>query len=266
MKLDQAHILLTGASGGIGQALARHLAAQGAVLLLQGRNAEHLEQLVVSLPHASRHQIISADLCNPAGRAALIDRIAALSPLDAVIHNAGTNQFAWLDQQSEAQIHQQILLNLEVPILLSRALLPYLSQEGVIMNIGSSLGSIGYPGYSVYCASKFALRGFSEALNRELQGSGRQVLYFAPRATQTSLNSATVNAMNDALGTHSDTPDTVAFQAVEALSRNQLRSWVGWPEKLFVRLNALFPQLVDRAIAKQLPIIHRFAHSSQKGD
>lgn len=266
MKLDQARILLTGASGGIGQALAHQLAAQGAVLMLQGRNAEHLEQLAASLPHAARHQIISADLCDPAGRAALLDRIVASSPLDAVIHNAGTNQFAWLEQQTDVQIHRQLLLNLEVPILLSRAILPYLSPEGVIMNIGSSLGSIGYPGYSVYCASKFALRGFSEALNRELQGSGRQVLYFAPRSTQTSLNSASVNAMNEALGTHSDTADTVARQAVAALSRNQLRHWVGWPEKLFVRLNALFPQLVDKAIAKQLPIIHRFAHASQKGD
>ncbi|WP_024873300.1 SDR family oxidoreductase [Tolumonas lignilytica] len=266
MKLDQARILLTGASGGIGQALARHLAAQGARLLLQGRNTEQLTQLAASLPHPEQHQIIAADLCDPAGRNTLLTQIADLSPLNVVINNAGTNQFAWLEQQSEAQIHQQIQLNLEVPILLSRAVLPYLAPQGVIMNIGSSLGSIGYPGYSVYCASKFALRGFSEALNRELQGSGRQVLYFAPRATKTSLNSATVNAMNEALGTQSDSADVVALQAVDALSRNQLRRWVGWPEKLFVRLNALFPHLVDKAIAKQLPIIHRFAHASQKGD
>ena len=189
MKLDQARILLTGASGGIGQALARHLASQGARLILQGRNTNQLTQLAASLPNAGQHQIIATDLCESVGRATLLTRIAELSPLDAVIHNAGTNQFAWLEQQSEAQIHQQLKLNVEVPILLSRAILPYLAPQGVIMNIGSSLGSIGYPGYSVYCASKFALRGFSEALNRELQGSGRQVLYFAPRATQTSLNS-----------------------------------------------------------------------------
>lgn len=84
--------------------------------------------------------------------------------LDVLINSAGCNQFAWLEDQSGEQVTRQLLLNIEAPIQLTRALLPRLRKPAVIMNIGSSLGAIGYAGYSVYCASKFALRGFSESL------------------------------------------------------------------------------------------------------
>lgn len=127
------------------------------------------------------------------------------------------------------------------------------------MNIGSSLGAIGYPGYSVYCASKFALRGFSEALHRELTGSGLKVLYLAPRATRTALNSEAVYALNSELGVQMDSPHWVAEQITTALIRETRWRWLGWPEALFTRLNALLPALVDKALAKQLPVIARHA-------
>lgn len=259
MKLEGKLVLLTGASGGIGEALAQELAAQGAHLLLHGRRASALERLRKELPHPERHQTVIADLGSPQERAKLLLHPALDEGLDVLINNAGCNQFAWLEDQSSEQVERQLLLNVEAPIQLTRMLLPRLRKPAVIMNVGSSFGAIGYAGYSVYCASKFALRGFSEALGRELEGTGIQVLHFAPRATRTRLNSEAAYEMNAELGTHTDSPQDVAEEAVIALCNETRRSWLGWPEKLFVRLNGLLPGLVDRALAKQKPIIERYA-------
>ncbi|MGL6556466.1 SDR family oxidoreductase [Aeromonas dhakensis] len=259
MKLEGKLVLLTGASGGIGEALAQELAAQGAHLLLHGRRAGALERLCKELPHPERHQTVIADLGSPQERARLLQHPALDEGLDVLINNAGCNQFAWLEDQSSEQVERQLLLNVEAPIQLTRMLLPRLRKPAVIMNIGSSFGAIGYAGYSVYCASKFALRGFSEALGRELEGTGIQVLHFAPRATRTRLNSEAAYEMNAELGTHTDSPQDVAEEAVIALCNETRRSWLGWPEKLFVRLNGLLPGLVDRALARQKPIIESYA-------
>ncbi|HDX8341000.1 TPA: SDR family oxidoreductase [Aeromonas dhakensis] len=259
MKLEGKLVLLTGASGGIGEALAQELAAQGAHLLLHGRRAGALERLCKELPHPERHQTVIADLGSPQERARLLQHPALDEGLDVLINNAGCNQFAWLEDQSSEQVERQLLLNVEAPIQLTRMLLPRLRKPAVIMNIGSSFGAIGYAGYSVYCASKFALRGFSEALGRELEGTGIQVLHFAPRATRTRLNSEAAYEMNAELGTHTDSPQDVAEEAVIALCNETRRSWLGWPEKLFVQLNGLLPGLVDRALARQKPIIERYA-------
>jgi short-subunit dehydrogenase len=262
MKLDNCRILLTGASGGIGQAIAQALAKQGGSIVLQGRNQAALKQLLNTLPNPEKHQIWLADLCDPAAVAEQAEALSHQQGIDILINNAGTNHFAWLEDQSEQQIAQQLSLNIQAPILLSRALLPYIKKPGIIMNIGSSFGSIGYAGYSVYCASKFALRGFSEALSRELAGSGINVLYFAPRATQTALNTEAVYAMNAELGTQSDSAEFVAKEVVIALNQEVKRRWLGWPERLFVKLNALFPGVVDKALAKQQHIIARHAKAS----
>ncbi|MGL5030006.1 MAG: SDR family oxidoreductase [Aeromonas sp.] len=259
MKLEGKRVLLTGASGGIGEALAQVLARRGAHLLLHGRRSSVLERLCKSLPHPERHQVVIADLGVSQERAKLLHLPALKEGIDILINNAGCNQFAWLEDQSAEQVERQLLLNIEAPIQLTRVLLPKLHKPGIIMNIGSSLGSIGYPGYSVYCASKFALRGFSEALGRELEGSGIKVLHFAPRATRTTLNSAAAFDMNAALGTHTDTPQLVAEEAVIALCNETHRSWLGWPEKFIVRLNALLPWVVDKVLARQLPVIARYA-------
>ncbi|MFQ2245569.1 SDR family oxidoreductase [Aeromonas enteropelogenes] len=259
MQLEGKRVLLTGASGGIGEELAQELAAQGAHLLLNGRRGPALERLRKSLPHPEHHQVLIADLGSSQERARLLQHPLLEEGIDVLINNAGCNQFAWLEDQSSEQVERQLRLNIEAPIQLTRTLLPQMRKPGIIMNVGSSFGSIGYPGYSVYCASKFALRGFSEALGRELEGSGIKVLHFAPRATRTRLNSEAAYEMNAELGTHTDSPQEVAEEAVIALCNETRRRWLGWPEQLFVRLNALLPGIVDKALAKQLPIIKRYA-------
>ena len=147
-------------------------------------------------------------------------------------------------------------------MLLSRRLLPTLlsSEHATLINVGSSFGSIGYPGFSGYCASKFALRGFTEALQRELADREIAIHYLAPRAVATDINSEAVVAMNAELGNAVDKPAVVA-DAVQALlhQRRSQNRYLGWPERLFVRLNALLPTLVAGSLRKQLPRILYYA-------
>jgi short-subunit dehydrogenase len=145
-------------------------------------------------------------------------------------------------------------------------LLPLLQKEqgARILNMGSTFGSIGYPGYSAYCASKFGLRGFTEALRRELSDSDIRVLYFAPRATATKLNSENVIALNKELGNAMDLPDIVAAQVEKMfISGGPHQVFWGWPEKLFARINQCIPMLVDNALQKQLPAIKKYATLSK---
>ena len=116
--------------------------------------------------------------------------------------------------------------------------------------MGSTFGSIGYPGYATYCASKSGLQRFSEAMNRELDGTGIKVIYLAPRATHTELNSEAVKQLNRRLGNRSDQPEIVAQYVISMLEKEHNSKWIGWPEKLFARINQLLPSIVSRSIKK----------------
>ena len=105
------------------------------------------------------------------------------------------------------------------------------------------------------------MKTFTEALSRELADTNIAVSYIAPRATATALNSDRVNDMNKALGNNTDTPDYVARQIVNHLQQEKALSYLGWPEKFFVRLNALLPSVVHNALVKKLGLIKQFARS-----
>lgn len=263
MALKNRLILLTGASGGIGQAIAQRLASRGAQLVLVGRAIDRLEAARAALPvtHPA-HLIVQADVTTPAGRASIAAALDALDrPLDALINGAGVSGFSLLPDALPAEIEALVATNITAPILLTQLVLARLHRvHGRIINIGSSFGGIGYPGFSTYCASKFALRGFTEALRRELGDSAVQVAYLAPRATHTPLNSSAVMAMNDALGNAVDPPERVAASVEQMLLAPTMRDRaIGWPERLFLRINAVFPTLIDGALRKQLGSIKRFA-------
>jgi short-subunit dehydrogenase len=146
-------------------------------------------------------------------------------------------------------------------VLLTRALLPLMrpGPRAAVVNVGSILGDIGNPGNVAYSTAKYALRGFSEALRRELHGSGIRVQYLAPRATRTALNSPAQDALNAELGTGSDAPDIVARALLALLEGGRAEMHLGWPERFFVRLNRLLPSVVDRALGKRAALVRRHA-------
>lgn len=253
-------VLLTGASGGIGRQLALALDHAGARLLLVGRDQNKLQDLARQLKRPPL--ILPADLRKPEDRLQLREAVQRLGRLDILIHGAGVSEFALLEQTDDEALHSMLETNLLTPMLLTRDLLPLLqrSSQPRILLIGSTFGSIGYAGFAGYCASKFGLRGFAEALRRELAGSAICVQYLSPRATATTMNSPQVNALNAALGNRVDSPSEVALQALKLLQSGKASNrFLGWPERFFIVLNHLFPRLVDRALGSKLALIRQFA-------
>lgn len=263
MNLHNRKVVLTGASGGIGNAIAKALAACGCHLTLVGRNTELLEQLSdqLSKQHpASNNVILAADLNSATDRSALANHANSWGA-DILINALGINQLDLLENMSDADINSMMTTNLITPMQLSKDFIPLLKakHDSAIVNIGSIMGSIGFAGSTSYCSSKFGLRGFTEALRREMADAPINIIYFAPRATKTAINTAAADELNDQLGNSVDDPTWVAEELVKALQTNRTNTYLGWPEAFFVRLNSLLPNLVDKALRKQLSIIRQYA-------
>ena len=264
MKVAAMRALITGASGGIGRALAQELHGRGASVLLVGRNAQALERAAQALGgRSARVDWCAADLATVAGRARVVEAASLWggSGINVLVNNAGCGDFGLLDEIDDAAIERLFAINAIAPMQLTRALLPTLRSQpmSAILNIGSVFGSLGYPGFTAYSATKFALRGFTEALRRELADSKVGVHYFAPRATKTGMNASAVDRMNAELKVAMDPPAQVAAAACAMLEAGKASAVCGWPEKLFVRINALLPGVVDGSLRKQLPVIRRHA-------
>jgi short-subunit dehydrogenase len=169
VDLSDSRVLLTGATGGIGHAIARTLCAQGAHVVLSGRRPEVLAELESELgDHVSG---IAADLADPSEVARLAQEAG---PVDVLVANAALPATGTLESFSDVEIDRALNINLRAPMQLARALLPAMREKGSgqIVLISSLSGKIATPTSSVYCATKFGLRGFGFALHEELRGTG----------------------------------------------------------------------------------------------
>jgi short-subunit dehydrogenase len=266
MNLGDSTVLITGAAGGIGACLARRLAASRAKLFLTDVNAAGLERVADGLRRARADVVaVAADVTKDEGRNALTARARAVG-IDVLINVAGVNPFGMFTEQSPTEIERTLAINACAPMLLCQALIPVLAEraEAHIVNVGSTFGAIGFPGFSVYSASKFAIRGFTEALRRELADTSIRVHYVAPRATRTALSTDRVRALNDELKIAMDTPESVAYAIERALQRGQRETYLGLAERISVVINALLPGLVDNTIRRQMPVIRRHAARSDE--
>lgn len=263
MQLKQARILLTGASGGLGQDLARELAGAGAAVLLAGRDAVRLAAIKAELG-ASADSVV-ADLTTAQGIAAA-NAAARAFGVNVLINNAGVGAFGLFDQQAWPTVEQVLATNLEAPLRLTQALLPWLKAQpaAAVVNVGSMFGSLPYPGFAAYSAAKAGLRGFSQALRRELADTPVAVIHIAPRVIDTPLNTEAVNQLNRALKNNSDSSQAVARQIVAALRHGKGEHHFGFPERLFAWLNGFAPSLIDRGLAGQLAIVKQHAPSSEQ--
>lgn len=261
MELNTTRILLTGATGGLGQALARELAAAGSDLLLAGRDAEKLARMQAELAATGREvSIMRADL-NLAADIEDTAQAARDFGVKVLINNAGINAFGLYEKQDWRQIEQVLATNLLAPMHLTHALLPHLKtrRQAAIVNIGSTFGSLPFPGFAAYSSAKAGLRGFSQSLRRELADTLIEVVHVAPRAIATALNSDAVNALNRDLGSQSDSPQFAARQIVVAMRRGGGENHFGFPERLFAWLNGCAPALIDQALKAKLTIVKKHA-------
>jgi short-subunit dehydrogenase len=259
--------ILTGASGGIGHALLHELLARNANVLAVTRSPEKLDGFFRKPGAASKRlQIVRADLALPEGRRAVVNATSWLeSAPNLLIHGAASSSFGLFAETAADEVGRLLALNVTSPLQLTHNLLPLLKESPTaqVVAIGSTFGSIGYPGFAGYCASKFALRGAFEALAREHCDDSIEFLYVSPRATRTDFNSPEVDALTQPLGNRVDSAEYVARKILKAIDRGQRRLQIGWPEKLLVRLNCLLPGLLDRGIASQLPEIQTHARRTR---
>lgn len=254
MQLDGAYILITGAGSGIGRALAIALSHKGARPILLGRTAAALEQTRAALKDPQVARILCADLADPATRAEIPARLASFTVrLDAVINNAGVVSAGLLTAQTEDDWRKMLEVNLLAPMALTRSLLPLLkvSGQGRVVNIGSMFGDIAFPCFAAYSASKFALRGWSEALRREWADEGVGVTYCAPRGTRTPAADG-FSAYAEAFAMRLDPPEAVAARIVRGIELNARDVYPLGPERLFLLVQRLAPALVDGGIIRSL--------------
>lgn len=261
IALKDRTVLLTGASGGIGSALCDALVGVGARVVAVGRNEARLRAL------ASRHAPgrvvpLVADLAADGGPPRVVDLVSRLQPTPSVVvlaHAQGA--FGLFDEASPEALEALVRTNLVAPMTLIHGLLPLLRAhpQASVVAVGSTFGSLAFPGFAAYSASKFGLRGLMEGLAREHADTSLRFQYLSPRATRTAFNTPQVDAMNREMKVAQDEPADVAAQLVAAIVSGRRRMQIGWPEKLFARINGVLPGLVDRNLAAQLPIVRRHA-------
>ncbi|MDT8437585.1 MAG: SDR family oxidoreductase [Wenzhouxiangellaceae bacterium] len=255
-RLAGRRVILTGAGGGIGSALATILIEQGARLMLLGRNPEALAQQARTLGAGTGHAVL--DLRHADQLDALPGRVAQqLGAADTLVHCAGAGHFGPFEACRPDDIERLIEVNLTGPIRLTHALLPMLLKQPSpqLVLVGSALGRIGYPGQATYCASKAGLHRFGEAIRREYRDQGLRVVHVAPRATATAFNSTAQQATNRRLKVAEDPTDRVAHAIVEAMTRNRIETVLGFPEWLATRLNQWMPGLFDRVFATHAEVM-----------
>lgn len=262
MQIKNSHVVLTGATGGLGTALALALTAKGAVVGLVGRDPVKLHALHqrISAQGGTAH-IVVADLAQPNIAAQILKQaLREMGHVDVLINNAGIIAFTEFTQQSESSIDNMIHTNVTATLLLSRVFVQYFLERGrgQLALVGSIFGSLGFPHFASYCASKFAIHGFSQALRRELVDTDIGVTYIAPRAIDTPMNDDKTNAMWQAAGQAIDQPQAVAEQIIRALEAGQQELFIGQPQSFFAWLNGLAPRLVNLGLKQQARLAKRF--------
>lgn len=261
MDIKGKNVFLTGATGGIGGCIAKVLAEKGANIALVGRNSERLSATKAVCEKSDCKVIgIEADLtCEDDIKRAVKEAEAVLGPIDILINNAGAMSFGPVAACSDEEIRKVIMSNIYGPVRLIREALPGMLErkKGLIVNIGSIFGSLSFPYFGVYSASKCAIRGFSEALRREVLGKGVKVSYIAPRGTKTSQSESFLKMAKET-DMNLDEAENVAKIIVSAIEDERRELYIGWPEKLFVFLNKFIPSVIDNALKKNVDIMSKY--------
>jgi NAD(P)-dependent dehydrogenase (short-subunit alcohol dehydrogenase family) len=244
-----AVVVITGASSGIGEAAAKALAARGHSLVVAARRTDRLKQLVQETDAADRILIVPADVSEPAALKALADAAGQrFGHIDVWINNAGVSypdKLPWWELDA-ARIENIVRVNFLAPILSVGAALPWLKKgkDPQIINIGSVSGFVAVKG--IYSATKFGIRGLTEAMRRELAREGISASMVSPGYVRTELT-ANRDAASKMPG-----PEVVVKQIVNLVEHGPRRNVVvpGF-YRVPIWLNTLLPGLVDFALARR---------------
>lgn len=167
--MDQKHVVITGAGSGLGASLAKKYAEAGHFITLIGRRIEKLKEIAASFSH-SDYAVYSLDVAAYQDVESIFAEIAMDKPIDMLINNAGVGYFALAEEISAEQTHHMIDINLKGTIFCTQQVLAAMKERnnGSIVNIVSTAGLEGKVTESVYCASKFGVKGFTQSIVQEL--------------------------------------------------------------------------------------------------
>jgi short-subunit dehydrogenase len=238
MSLLNGTVLVTGATGGIGQAIAREFAARGAKLLLSGRQVDVLESLATELSGRALP-------CDLSSRQELDRLMAEVGEVDVLVANAALPASGVFTELEQDQIDRMLEVNLRAPIALTRALAPGMVSRGTghIVLISSLSGKVASPASAIYSATKFGLRGFAHGIRADLRAGGVGVSVVLPGfIREAGMFAAAGVELPRGVGTK--TPREVATAVIRAIERNRAEVDVA---PLGLRLGATFagvaPQL-----------------------
>jgi short-subunit dehydrogenase len=219
MELAGRSALLTGATGGLGRAIAAALAGRGATLALSGRKAEALEALAAELP-GEGHRVLPADLAEPGAAEQLA---AEAGPVDVLVANAGLPGTGLLTDFTPEQVTRALRVNLEAPMLMARALYPPMLDRGSghLVFVSSLSGKVANPRSSIYNATKFGLRGFALGLRIDLGRQGVGVSLVSPGFVREAGMFADSGAKPPP-GMGTATPAQVGSATVRAIERDKV--------------------------------------------
>jgi len=246
--------LVTGASSGIGEAIARELARRGARVALVARRTERLEQIAAELTGAGLEaQAFRCDIRSAPELADTAERVtAALGDIEVLVNNAGYAHHALFIDHDTDDIEEMMLTNYMGTVRLIKQVLPGMRKRrrGWIINVSSFAGKIGQADEVAYSASKFAVTGLSQGLAQELAPLGIRVLCVHPTLVRTEMFTPEVMARMPAGGPKFMEADEFARQTLRALARGKIEAVIPATMKVPILLNALFPQWMGRNVAR----------------
>ena len=259
-------VVITGAGSGIGRALALGLAAEGAVLALSDIDLAAVEETARLLPPATRSRVWRLDVASREAVFAHAEEVQReLGTAYMVFNNAGVTLAGTFDHQSIEEIEWLLGIDLWGVIHGCKAFLPQMlaAGEGYLVNISSAFGIIGFPMQSSYNIAKFGVRGLTECLWQELEGSGVKAISVHPGGIRTNIDKAARRAARaDAEEERFDgwaekalvtSPEECARQILDGIRRGRRRILPGKNASLIFWLARLFPNRYDRVLRAVLP-------------
>lgn len=259
MSLTGQLVWITGASSGIGEALAHELAGRGARLVLSARREAELLRVRQGLPRADEHVVVPLDLADPATLQAAARRVEAeVGPVDVLVHNGGISQRS-LAVDTSLDVDRKIL---EVDYLgvvaLTKAVLPSMLGKGGgrFVVVSSLVGYVATPYRSSYSAAKHALHGFFEALRAELYDRGIRVTMICPGFVKTQVSINALTGDGSPLGTMDDaqaggmSADECARRIARAIEQGKDEVLIGGKERFAVYLRRFLPAVYRRMVRR----------------
>jgi dehydrogenase/reductase SDR family member 7B len=259
MDFNNKNVFITGASSGIGEALAYAFNAAGARVIIAARRADELQRVKNACKHPNMVDIVLLDLANSADVITKTNAVLAQSNIDILVNNGGISQRS-MAKDTSMDVYRNIMeINFFGTIQLSNLVLQHFikNNQGIFVNLSSVTGVVGLPLRTAYTASKHALEGYFKSLRTELWKTNIKILMVRPASIKTNIaknalvgDGSTFNSA-DAVIDKGNSPESLADAILRAIVKNKKTLYAGPAlQQIVVRLNNIFPNIMFHVFKK----------------